>query len=302
MAPAPTSWSAGFAASSSSSPERGSTPGARVGREGFLRLAFERRGDRTVLTERRFSLPLQALEPMDLDGSGAAALMLLNPTGGVLGGDVLDTEVVLGAGAHACLTTVAATRIYRSAGPPARQRLRAVVGAGARLEYMPDHLIPSPGARLCQTTEVTLGSGATLLLVDAWAVGRAARGETWGFDTLDASLAVTDARGLLLKDRSMVDGARRDGLGETEGFPYLATFVALAPGRDGWDELADDLFAAMGGVADGVRFGATPLGRGGLLVRMLCPSAPTLTSAVRTIWAECRRRLLGLAPLPLRKF
>ena len=255
-----------------------------------------------MLTERRFTLPLQALEPIDLDGSGAATLVLLNPTGGVLGGDVLDTEVVLGAGAHACLTTVAATRIYRSAGPPAVQRLRAVVGAGARLEYVPDHLIPSPGARLRQTSDVTLAAGATLLFVDAWAVGRASRGEAWSFDALDASLEVRDARGFLLKDRSMLGGARRDGLGESEGFPYLATFAALAPSRDGWDELADDLFSTMGKVARDVRFGTTPLGRGGVLVRMLCPSAPSLTSAVHTLWAECRRRLFGLPALSLRKF
>jgi len=255
-----------------------------------------------VLTERRFTLPLQALEPMDLDGSGAATLVLLNPTGGVLGGDVLETEVVLGARAHACLTTVAATRIYRSAGPPALQRFRAVLGAGARLEYVPDHLIPSPGARLRQTTDVTLAAGATLLLVDAWAAGRAARGEAWGFDALDASLEVRDARGFLLRERSMLGGARRDGLGESEGFPYVATFVALAPSRDEWDELAGDLCSTMGRVAGDVRFGASPLGRGGLLVRMLCPSAPSLTSAVHTMWAECRQRLFGLPPLPLRKF
>ena len=67
---------------------------ARAGRDGALDLAFERRGGRTVLTERRFTLPLQALEPMDLDGSGVATLMLLNPTGGLLGGDVLETRVV----------------------------------------------------------------------------------------------------------------------------------------------------------------------------------------------------------------
>jgi urease accessory protein UreH len=61
--------------------------------------ALDRVGSRTVLTERRFRLPLQVLEPVDLDGSGC-------PT------------VRLGEGTHVCLTTPAATRVYRSAGPP----------------------------------------------------------------------------------------------------------------------------------------------------------------------------------------
>ena len=58
-----------------------------------------------MLTARRFTLPLQALEPMALADDGAAPLLLLNPTGGILGGDRLETEVVLGAGAHVVLST-----------------------------------------------------------------------------------------------------------------------------------------------------------------------------------------------------
>src|SRR5262249_51940100 len=159
-----------------------------------LDLTFERRGALTILTGRRFTLPLQALEPMDLDGSGAATLMLLNPTGGLVGGDVLDTRISVGAGAHVCLTTPAATRAYRSGGEVTVHRFAATVGEGARLEYVPDHLIPSPGARLHQTTDVALAPGASLIVADAWAVGRVARGERWAFDLLDLGLTVVDER------------------------------------------------------------------------------------------------------------
>src|SRR5262249_27872332 len=138
-------WPTGSGASFSSRAEGdGETP-RRVGRDGLLVLGFERRGGRTVLAERRYTLPLQALDCMEVE-DGVAALMLLNPTGGVLGGDHLDTRVRVGASAHACLTTPSATRVYRSPGEPARQRVVATVAAGARLEYVPDHLIPSPGA------------------------------------------------------------------------------------------------------------------------------------------------------------
>src|SRR5262249_57064792 len=100
---------------------------------------------------------------MDLDGSGVATLMLLNPTGGLVGGDVLDTRVTIGAGAHVCLTTPAATRVYRSGGATAVHRFAARVGEGARLEFVPDHLIPSPRARLRPTTDGTLAPRAGLL-------------------------------------------------------------------------------------------------------------------------------------------
>ena len=254
-----------------------------------------------MLTGRRFTLPLQALEPVDLDGTGTATLALLNPTGGILGGDVLETSVDLGAGSHVCLITPSAARVYRSAGSPAVQRFRAVVGEGARLEYLPDHLIPSPGARLHQATEVTLGAGATLLLADAWAVGRAARGEAWCFDELDLGLIVRDECGLVLKERCVLDRARRDGLGGTEGLGYVATFVAVAPFAGSWNDAARTLFAALAALGGGARFGVSALGRGGVLARVLCPSAPALEAARGAWWAACRRLLLGLAPLPLRK-
>src|SRR6202162_3659141 len=90
----------------------------RVGRDGFLRLRFARSGESTILAQSRFSLPLQALTPLTL-ADGASYLMLLNPTGGVLGGDHLVTEIAQETGTHVCLTTPSATRIYRTAPQPA---------------------------------------------------------------------------------------------------------------------------------------------------------------------------------------
>ena len=255
-----------------------------------------------MLTARRFTLPLQALEPMDLDGDGVATLLLLNPTGGLLAGDRLETDIVLGPESRVCLSTPSATRVYRSPGPVAAQRVTIDVGRGASLEWMPDHLIPSPGARLRQTTEIRLAADATLLYLDAWATGRAARGEAWGFDLLDSSLVVRDEAGLLIRERSILAGRpARDGLGGTEGFAYAATFLALRTASGGWEDQARALQSEADAVQAGGRVGVTTLGRGGLLARLLCPSAPALQAVVRALWAGCRQRLLGLPPACLRK-
>ncbi|MCI0546047.1 MAG: urease accessory protein UreD [Candidatus Rokubacteria bacterium] len=303
-APAPAPWWAGSGASSSSRAEPAADTGdlARVGREGRLRLGFARRGPRTVLVERRFTLPLQALEPVELDASGAAVLTLLNPTGGLLGGDDLETVVHLGAGSHVCLTTPSATRVYRTAGAPARQRLTAHVGESATLEYLPDHLIPSPGARLVQSTEILLAATATALLLDAWAVGRLARGEAWEFGRLDIALIARDGRGPLLHDRAVLDGRPRWAeMGGAEGRGYVATLAVLAPARAAWREVEEALLAALAPVPAETLHGVTRLGRGGVLARILAPSAPALQHAVRAVWAAARRSLLGLPPLDLRK-
>jgi urease accessory protein len=255
-----------------------------------------------VLTERRFTLPLQALEPMDLEGDGTATLLLLNPTGGLLGGDRLETDISLGPASRVCLSTPSATRVYRSPGAAAVQRLTIDVGAEAVLEWLPDHLIPSPGARLRQSTEIGLAADATLLYLDSWAVGRAARDEAWGFDLLDSSLLVHDETGLLLRERSALAGPPApDGIGGTEAFAYVATFAAIRPDVDGWEDLIASLQRDLDGAAAGCRVGVTLLARGGVLARLLCPSAPALAACVQAAWARCRRHMLGLEPARLRK-
>jgi len=268
----------------------------------MLRLAFRRQGSRTVLVEHRFTLPLQALGSMDLDGSGVATVMLLNPTGGLLGGDVLRTSVAIGPGSRVCLTTPAASRVYRSLGAPAVHAFTACLEGDASLEYMPDHLIPSPGAHLCQRTEVTLDAESTFIGLDAWAVGRIARGERWRFHELDMSFVVRDARGLLLGERARLTGVRPlEGLGGAEGSAYLATFVATAPSRADWGDLADEWLAAIEGQHLHARCGVTLLARGGLLARILCDTAPTLYQTAHGLWTVTRSRLLGLTAINLRK-
>ena len=305
-APARPPWPTGSGASSSSRPEPGAARAgepepARVGRDGLLELAFARRGDRTVLTGRRYRLPLQALEPADLDGTGRLVLALLNPTGGVLGGDVLETRVALGPGTRVCLTTPSATRVYRSAGPAARQRLVAEIADGAALEYVPDHLIPSPGARLVQSTELRLARGAVAIVADGWAVGRVARGERWRFDMLDLGLEAHDDGGRLLKERAILAGGTRWArLGAADGHDYVGTFAALAPARDGWESLAAALGEAAGAVP-GAAVGVAALARGGALGRVLARSAPALRGALDALWSAARGALLGLPPLDLRK-
>ena len=239
---------------------------------------------------------------MDLDGSDTATVMLLNPTGGLLGGDVVETRVTLDAGSRVCLTTPAASRVYRGTGMPAVSRFIAALDGDATLEYMPDHLIPSPGAQVHQRTEVMLAPESTLICLDAWAVGRIARGERWRFGELDSAITVRDPRGLLVRERAILCGARGlEGLGGAEGFGYVATFLAVAPSRAGWRELAGALLDALGGLRPDARVAVTPLARGGVLARLLCASAPILHQVVAVLWSLARRRLLGREGIVLRK-
>jgi urease accessory protein len=270
---------------------------ARVGRDGALSLRVERRGARSVLAGCRWTMPLQVLAPMALDDA-AAIVSMLNPTGGLVGGDRLAIDVAVGAGAHACMTTPSATKVYRTTAAPAEQTVRLTLGPQARLEWVPDHTIPFAGAALRQRVEADVGDGAALVLVDAFTAGRVARGEAWRFALLDSALSVRDPEGWLLHDRFVLrEGAPCAGLGLAEDRRYVGTVVVIAD--TGIAAFADDVAALDGG--DDVDVGAALLPRRGALVRCLAADAPALVRTVDAIWGAARRRVLGLPPLVLRK-
>jgi urease accessory protein len=271
----------------------GLIPPARVGRDGRLRLVFAHRGGRTVLTRTGWTLPLQVLAPLALDDP-AAVVSVLNPTGGLVGGDRLIIDVAAGPGTHACLTTPSATRVYRSSGAPAVQDVTLRVGVGATLEWVPDHTIPFAGSSFRQSILVEMAEGARLILVDAFSAGRVARGEAWRFALLDSALRIRDARGWLLVDRFVLaGGAGWSGLGGTEGAPYFATVAVI--GDVGVGVLTEAAGLAGPGVAVGT------LARGGLLVRCLARDAVELTDTLDAVWRAARRAMLGLDPPVLRK-
>jgi urease accessory protein len=276
---------------------------ARVGRDGTLRLRFERRGSETVVAGCLYTLPLQTLAPVALDGP-AAVVSILNPTGGLVGGDRLAIEVEATDGSHAVLTTPSATRVYRTEGAAAIQSVKISIGPQAAVEWVPDHTIPFAGSAFRQTLDVEMDESARLILVDAFSAGRVGRGEAWQFALVDSAVSVRDGRGWLLHDRLALRGPMTgkdtawDGLGYTEAHPYFATITIV--GRFDRERLADELGRRWPRV-DAGRIGVAVLARRGLLIRCLAPTAPELLDTIEACWGLGRRALLGLPPLALRK-
>jgi urease accessory protein len=272
-----------------------------VGRDGFLGLRFARREERTVLVSRRFRAPLQVLEPLDTAGDGSALVVLLNPGGGVLGGDRLQTQIDLGPDTHVTVATPSATKVYRCTGPAAAQHTTVTVAEGAVLEYVPHHLIPHAGAAFEQSLRIDLAPRSRLILYDGLSLGRVARGERWAFRSLASRVRIADGDRPLYEDcfRLTPDQAPALAtLGGAEGCAYLGTLLFCEPSRPGWEDV---LAAAWELVRQTeVQGGASLLARGGCVLRFLAPSAHTLTAFARAAWGLGRRHLLGLPPLDLR--
>ena len=277
-------------------------PADRVGRDGFLRLRFARSGADTILAQSRFSLPLQALTPLALPG-GASYLMLLNPTGGVLGGDHLTTEIIQEAGTHVCLTTPSATRIYRTLEKPAVLETVIRLEDGATLEYFPDHVIPHRGSALRQSLRVELGSGSRAILIDSMAAGRIAHGERWAFTELDSRIDVyACGRPAYINRTKIIPGRQTPAqFGAMQDFDYMSSLGIFADSFTRWTELCAAANEELQAVT-GIRGGATVLSRSGCVVRFLARSASDMTRANHRLWSVARHLIAGLPPFDHRKY
>jgi urease accessory protein len=274
----------------------------RVGRDGFLRLRFARRGPHTILAQSRFSLPLQALTPLTL-ADGASYLMLLNPTGGVLGGDHLVTDVVLEAETHVCLTTPSATRIYRTAESPAILETTIRLEEAATLEYIPDHVIPHVGSALRQSLRVDLSRGSRAIILDSMASGRVAHGERWRFTEMDSRTEVYICGRPAYINRARIIPATNppDRPGWMAQFDYMSCMGLFAEGFTRWPQVTAALneeFKSMPNILGG----ASVIARGGSVVRFLARSASEMTLANRILWDSARAHVAGLPPFDHRKY
>jgi urease accessory protein len=279
----------------------------RPGRDGLLRLGFELRHERTVLRHCRYTLPLQVLSPLTLE-DGTSYLLMLNPTGGVLGGDHLRTEIVLAEGARACLSTPSATRIYRSNGQPGEVHTLIQLNSGSRLEYLPDHVIPHPGSSLRQSLRIEMEKGSSGIFFDGFAAGRIALNESWRFRDFDLRTEILLEGKPLFANRTKLTGDSGDSISAPPssfnrmgGYAYCGSLVIVAEAFQKWPALVEHLREALASIPD-VFGGVSLLPQSGCSARYLAHSAIEFHAATEKLWTLARRHVFNAPPLALRKY
>ncbi len=262
---------------------------ARLRARGEARAAFSRIGGRTEPARVFDTGGLRLRFPR---ASGACEAVLVNTGGGMAGGDRAKTAIVLDAGAEVLFTTQSAEKIYRTDSETTRIESRAAVGAGARLEWLPQETILFHGARLARCLEVDLAADASLLLVEAVTFGRIAMGEA----AADAGLR---DRWRIRRDGRLIfaEELRLEGAGAVLGRPAvgrgaraIACILVAAPDAQAHlDKIRATLEAAA--LADGepLEAGATALD--GIVVgRLISPAPARLRAAVRDVMMALRGR------------
>src|SRR4029079_19204070 len=124
---------------------------------------------------------------------------------GLCAGDTVRVRVTAEPGARIVVTTPAAARIMSMTnGECAEQRVELHAEAGSSLEYYPMVAIPFPGSTFVQTVTVAAARDARVGVVEAWALGRQARGEYLAFARLSSRTSLTVDGALALAEATEV--------------------------------------------------------------------------------------------------
>ena len=275
-----------------------------IGKNGFLRLGFERRGTRTILADLERRAPFMAQRVLYPERSlpDLAWLFIITTSGCVLQGDRMALEVTLAPGARAHLTTQSATKIHTMDANDAVQTQRISLADGAYLEFMPDPLIPHRRARFLSDTRISLAESATLLYSEIIQPGRKHHHPDECFGATVLSLATTATRPsghLLFAEKLLVEPERRPlrQTGVMGPFDVLANVILLTP-----KENADRVEARVAAAVDlerGLAFGACRLPNdAGLIFKVLARETAQVKAKVREFWEIAREEITGTTLSP----
>lgn len=274
-------------------------PSGSFGKSPSLRLGFERRRDRSVLStlHRRAPFIVQQALYWDEGMPSMPCVCMISNAGGVLQGDRNKIEIDLAPGATAHVTTQSATRIQEMDANHATQSQTIRLGPNAYLEYIPHPVIPHRGSRFAQETLIEVDPTATLIYSEVLMAGRKhyGAGEIFAYDVFSSLVRAVRPDGrLLFAEKFVVEPGRApvDTLGLMGKFHVFGNLIVLAP-----PAIADRLFEGAAPAYDeaaGTAIGASRLpNKAGLIVKALGMESAPVVAALRAFWARAREATTG---------
>lgn len=272
-------------------------PSGVVGKDGFLRLVFEKRPRRTVLRQLERRVPLFVHKPLYWDeGLPELACVFLICTGaGMSQGDRNRMEFRLGPQARVHLTTQSNTQIHSMDANYAAQTQEMVLEEGAYLEYLPDPICPHRNSRFFSHTRVRVGAGATLLYSETLQPGRRHHraDELFGYELFSSQLVVEDFEGkVLMREKFLLEPRRSDLRRKLLMGPFevFANVLLVTPP----EQASLVLQATPAILEEELAAGVSVLPNGaGLLYKVLGMETAPVQARVREFWNTVRMVVLG---------
>jgi urease accessory protein len=255
-----------------------------------LDLEFSKTNNRTILNHRKHFGPLQVQKPFYPETNGTCHVYILHPPGGVVGGDRLNISININSSAHALITTPAAGKFYRSAGPIAVQKQVINVASKAILEWFPSENILFSGSKAQIQTKVELAHGSHFVGWEISCLGRPASEEIFSQGELDQRFEVwRDGKPLRIERLKLKGGdpALHSKWGLL-GFPVIGSMVFVTDKT----KLIDSLRTITNSAIQEEFFSVTQMD-GAVLCYFLGNSVERARNCFISAWKILRQEVIG---------
>lgn len=193
--------------------------------------------------------------------------ILINTSGGLTGGDVIEWSVAAAVSTRLTVTTQANEKIYKAAAGTASVSADITVGENASVHWLPQETILFDQASLTRRLDVDLAENSEFLAVEAVLLGRKAMGEAVGQGFFRDRWRVRRAGRLIHAEEMRLDGKIEllsQAAAVLSGQVAFATLFYTGPLAEAlFPKLRDCLHATSGGAS---------LWNGKLIARLVAPT------------------------------
>ncbi len=229
--------------------------------------------------------PLKASRELYEGKNPTATVYIMESSGGMVAGDRNDVTVKLAPDSKVRLVQQSALKIYPShTGDTCVFTINVELGEKARLEWMPEVMIPFVDAKFQIDTTLRLASDATVLWGEILAPGREKRGEIFDYESLKSNFKIFVEDELIAFDS--LHFSPRDvalgGIGILEGAMYVGSIWLVSPNAADIDvrSLQETLR-----VEEGLKAGMTRLEGNAIHCRWLAVDQWTMQQEMKRVYA-----------------
>lgn len=269
---------------------------------GVIRLELRKKSSgKTYLARQFYDLPLQVLPPYYQDDDGTAFVYLLNPTGGVLQGDRLLTEIKVEKDARALITTPSANKLYKMEDDHAEILNEIHVEEGGVLEFIPEYNIPYAKSSTYQESIFHIHDDSILFTWDMVIPGRVDLGEYFDYDLYSSKIKIYvngKLKAYEFAKLTPIDGTI-NGVGMMEGHGIYSTIIIY--GKELPEDLLTEIQRKME-ATKGIKGGISLIEDSMVCIKILGQQVTETWETMMSIWATMRKALLNKGRVKIRKY
>ncbi len=272
------------------------TPVEKSATRGRLDVEFDNRDKQTIVKSIYEQHPLRLLRPTGNEDVKTG--VILNTSGGIVGGDEFGITVRSGSQTKVCLTSQAAEKVYRSSGPDAHLNIEMFLGQNSWTEWLPHETILFNASCMRRSFKVQAAPSAQLLAGDLVVFGRTAMNERLTRGLFHDEWAIRIAERLVWCDAFLLQDDMSVVLQAPAGCNGATSMgLLIYVGPNAADHLERARQLANDNTTDATKCGATCLDQI-LIMRFLSTKFGDLRNTFENAWCVLRHEISSLPAKP----